>query len=173
MIISRVQIYTGNGKGKTTAAFGLALRAVGQDLKVIVVQFLKGGNPSGEVLIAQAKRLFSIERFGAEGFCYDCDDNLEHKAEAQKGLARLTELLQTGEYDMVVADELVTAVHVGLLSETQIIDLIDSKPPSTELVLTGRGASEKLIAEADLVTEMREIKHYFNKGVPAREGIEY
>ncbi len=173
MLISRVQIYTGNGKGKTTAAFGLALRAIGRGLNVIVVQFLKGGEPSGEVIAAIEKGLFKIERFGAEGFCFDCDDNLEHKEEAERGLSCLTESMETGVYDLIIADELITAVHVGLLTEEQVIDLIDKKPACTELVMTGRGATEKIIAEADLVTEMREVKHYFNDGIPAREGIEY
>jgi len=173
MLISRVQIYTGEGKGKTTAAFGLALRAAGRGQKVIIIQLLKGGAPSGEVLIAKKKGLFEIENFGAEGFCFDCDENAEHRAEAEKAVARIEEALHSCDYDLVIADELVTAMHIGLLAEERIIALIDCKPENTEFVLTGRGATEGLIASADLVTEMREVKHYFNDGLPAREGIEY
>lgn len=173
MLISRIQIYTGNGKGKTTAAFGLALRAIGRGLNVIVIQFLKGGEPSGEVIAATEKGLFNIERFGAEGFYLDSDNNKEHRSEAEKAFNRLNELMETEEYDLIVADELITAMHVGLLTEEQVIDLIDKKPACTELIMTGRGATGKIIAEVDLVTEMREVKHYFDNGVPAREGIEY
>jgi len=172
MIISRTQIYTGNGKGKTTAAFGLALRAAGHGMRVIVVQFLKGGKPSGEVVAAGIARLFSVDRFGAKGFCFDCDDNTEHRTEAEKAMSRVRELLSSAEYDIVIADEMVTAMHIGLISEKDVIETMNMKPTNTELILTGRGATQQIIDEADLVTEMREIKHYFNDGVPAREGIE-
>lgn len=173
MIISRVQIYTGEGKGKTTAAFGLAVRAAGRGQKVIVIQLLKGDSPSGEVILAKEKGLFEVESYGAERFCFDCDENAEHRAEAEKAVVRIEEALLSCDYDMVIADELVTAMHIGLLPEDRIISLIECRPANTEFVLTGRGATERLIASADLVTEMREVKHYFNDGLPAREGIEY
>jgi cob(I)alamin adenosyltransferase len=167
-----VHIYTGDGKGKTTAAFGLALRAFGRGLKVAIIQFLKGAEPSGEVLASQKLNLFHIERFGANKFFLPGDKDPAHFDEARKGFNRAKELASSGEYDLVIADEIIVACKFGLLSETDLLDLIRARNKNTELVLTGRGATENLIAAADLVTEMRAIKHYFNNCIPARKGIE-
>jgi len=172
VIITRTQIYTGDGKGKTTAAFGLALRAVGHGMKVIVIQFLKGGNPSGEVVAARRFGLFDVESFGAEDFYLPIEESAEHLDEALNAVNRVRELLVSGEYDIVIADEIVTAMHLGLISEDDVVETMNVKPLNTELILTGRGATQRIIDEANLVTEMREIKHYFSDGVPAREGIE-
>jgi cob(I)alamin adenosyltransferase len=173
MSIGLVQIYTGGGKGKTTAAFGIALRAHGQGKRVIVVQFLKGGEPSGEVLAVRKLGLFDVESFGTESFCFDIEENPEHCIQADLAVDRIEKALSSRNYDIVIADELITAVGIGLVQEDRVLAIIESKPNETELIMTGRGATERLIEAADLVTEMREIKHYFAKGIPAREGIEF
>ena len=168
-----IQVYTGNGKGKTTAALGLALRAAGRGLKTYIAQFLKG-QPTGE--IEAAKRLaplIRIEQFGREGFITvkdgpDDEDVLRAKA----GLARALEAMLSGDYRIVVLDEINTAVHFKILPEKDVLDFLDRRPAGIDLVLTGRYAPASFIDRADLVTEMKEIKHYFDRGVKAREGIE-
>lgn len=167
-----VQVYTGNGKGKTTAALGLALRAVGRGLRVCVFQFIKGGGPYGEHLIAEKLApLFTIIQSGRPGWV-NTKDISEDRRVAQESLLRATELLTSDAYDLVVLDEINGAVGFGLIDVEQVLDLIARKPERVELVLTGRNAHERVIEAADLVTEMREIKHYYAAGVPARTGIE-
>jgi cob(I)alamin adenosyltransferase len=166
-------IYTGNGKGKTSAALGLALRAAGSGIRSIIIQFMKGMG-SGEIDAARMLNgLISIEQYGSERFCKPGDDSFEeHRKFVRRGYDRAREVLAGGEYSIVILDEIITAAKFGLVSDDDIISLIVSKTDSTELVLTGRGASEKLIARADLVTEMKEIKHYYQQGVQPRRGIE-
>lgn len=166
-------IYTGNGKGKTSAALGLAFRASGSGIKSMIIQFMKG-LPTGELEAAsKTGGLISVERYGSRRFCRPDDDSFEeHREFSRRGLGRAREVLSGGEYPVVILDEIVTAATFGLVSDDDIISLIGCKPDSTELVLTGRGASEKLIAHADLVTEMKEIKHYYQQGVQPRKGIE-
>jgi len=167
-----VQVYTGNGKGKTTAALGLALRAVGRGLKVCVFQFIKGGGPYGEHLIAEKLApLFTIIQSGRPGWV-NTRDISEDRRVAQDALLQAKELLTSGDYDLLVLDEINGAVGFGLIDVEQVLDVIDRKPERVELVLTGRNADERVIAAADLVTEMREIKHYYTAGVAARTGIE-
>jgi cob(I)alamin adenosyltransferase len=167
-----VQIYTGNGKGKTTAALGLALRAVGRGLRVCIFQFIKGGGPYGEHLIAEKLApLLTIIQSGRPGWV-NTKDITEDRRVAQQALLQAKELLTSADYDLVVLDEINGAVGFGLIDVEQVLDLVALKPERVELVLTGRNAHERLIAEADLVTEMREIKHYYSAGVPARTGIE-
>lgn len=167
-----VQIYTGNGKGKTTAALGLALRAVGRGLKVCVFQFIKGGGRYGEHMAAEKLApLLTIIQTGRPGWV-NTKDISEDRRVAQESLLRAQELLRSGEYDLFICDEINGAVGFGLLDIDQVLDLIDSRPEKTELVLTGRNAHERIIARADLVTEMQEIRHYYQAGVPARAGIE-
>jgi cob(I)alamin adenosyltransferase len=167
-----VQVYTGNGKGKTTAALGLALRAVGRGLKVCVFQFIKGGGPYGEHLIAEKLApLFTIIQSGRPGWV-NIKDISEDRQVAQVALQQAKEILISAAYDLVVLDEINGAVGFGLIDVEQVLDLIALKPAGLELVLTGRNAHERVIAVADLVTEMREIKHYYAAGVPARTGIE-
>jgi cob(I)alamin adenosyltransferase len=167
-----VQIYTGNGKGKTTAALGLALRAVGRGLRVCMFQFIKGGGPYGEHLIAEKLApLLTIIQSGRPGWV-NTKDVTEDRRVAQQALLQAKELLTSADYDLVVLDEINGAVGFGLIDVEQVLDLIGLKPERVELVLTGRNAHERLIAAADLVTEMREIKHYYSAGVPARTGIE-
>jgi len=167
-----VQVYTGNGKGKTTAALGLALRAVGRGLNVCVFQFIKGGGRYGEHLAAERLApLLTIIQTGRPGWV-NTKDISEDRLVAQEGLVRAEELLTSGEYDLFICDEINGAVGFGLIDVEQVLELIGRKPEKTELVLTGRNAHQRVIDVADLVTEMREIKHYYKAGVPARTGIE-
>ena len=167
-----VQIYTGNGKGKTTAALGLSLRAVGRGLRVCFFQFIKGGGPYGEQLIAEKLApLFTIIQTGRPGWV-NTKDIAEDRRLAQEALARAKELLVSGSYDLFVCDELLGAIGFGLVDLEQALELIRLKPEQVELVLTGRNADQPLIDAADLVTEMRDIKHYYRAGIPARVGIE-
>lgn len=167
-----VQIYTGNGKGKTTAALGLALRAVGRGLKVCVYQFIKGGGPYGEHLIAEKLApLLTIIQTGQPGWI-NTRDISEDRRVAQEGFLQAKELLTSGKYDLFICDEINGAAGFGLIDVEQVLELISIKPAQVELVLTGRNAHERVIEAADLVTEMVEIKHYYKAGVPARTGIE-
>ncbi len=167
-----VQVYTGNGKGKTTAALGLALRAVGRGLKVCVFQFIKGGGRYGEHLAAEKLApLLTIIQTGRPGWV-NTKDITEDRRVAQEALVQAEELLTSGEFDLFICDEINGAVGFGLIDVEQVLELISRKPEKTELVLTGRNADERVIEAADLVTEMREIKHYYKAGVPARTGIE-
>jgi cob(I)alamin adenosyltransferase len=167
-----VQVYTGNGKGKTTASLGLAVRAVGRGLKVCVFQFIKGGGPYGEHLIAEKLApLLTIIQSGRPGWV-NTRDISEDRRLAQEALVKARELLTSGDYDLFICDEINGAVGFGLIDVEQVLELISLKPDKVELVLTGRNAHEQVIEAADLVTEMREIKHYHTAGVPARTGIE-
>ena len=167
-----VQVYTGNGKGKTTAALGLALRAVGRGLKVCILQFIKGGGPYGEHLIAEKLApLLTIIQTGRPGWV-NTKDITADRTVAQEAFTKAKELLTSGEYDLFICDEINGAVGFGLIDVEQVLELISLKPEQVELVLTGRNAHERVIEAADLVTEMREIKHYYKAGVPARTGIE-
>ena len=168
-----IQVYTGNGKGKTTAALGLALRAAGSGFKTYVAQFLKG-RPAGE--IEAAKRLsplVRIEQFGREGFITvkDGPDD-EDLSRARAGLEKALQAMLSGDYRIVVLDEVNTAVHFRILPEKDVLDFLDKRPAGVEVVLTGRYAPDSFIDRADLVTEMKDIKHYYDRGVKAREGIE-
>ena len=168
-----IQVYTGNGKGKTTAALGLALRAAGHGFKTFIGQFLKG-RPSGEIEAARRlSPLVRIEQFGREGFILvkDGPDD-EDVTKARAGLARSLEAMLSGDYRIVVLDEINTAVHFGLVPESEVLALLDRKPAGVELVLTGRYAPDSFLERADLVTEMTERKHYHSQGVKARDGIE-
>ncbi len=167
-----VQVYTGNGKGKTTASLGLALRAVGRGLKVCVFQFIKGGGKYGEHLAAEKLApLLTIIQTGRPGWV-NTKDIAEDRQAAQEAFVQAQELLTSGDFDLFVCDEINGAVGFGLIEVEQVLELIRCKPEKTELVLTGRNAHERVIEAADLVTEMREIKHYYKAGVPARSGIE-
>lgn len=167
-----VHVYTGDGKGKTTAAIGLALRALNAGKRVYVAQFIKS-SASGEIEALEAHfpgadaECFGLGRFVRR------DPSKEDIEAAQRGIKRLQEVLASGEYDVVVADELNGALKAGLVTIDDILALIAIRPDHVELVITGRNADPRLIEQADLVTEMRKIKHYFDDGVVAREGIEF
>ncbi|CAA7601242.1 cob(I)yrinic acid a,c-diamide adenosyltransferase [Acididesulfobacillus acetoxydans] len=169
-----VQLYTGNSKGKTTAAFGLAVRAVGHGFHVCIIQFMKGRDDYGE--LAGFKRLepeCCLEHFGTAGWVRKGQASDEDIREARRAWTRAVEVVMSGEWDIVVLDEVVNAIWFELLPEEEILHLLGQKPDRVEVVLTGRNASETLIAAADLVTEMVQIKHPYEKGIPAREGIEF
>jgi cob(I)alamin adenosyltransferase len=167
-----VQIYTGNGKGKTTASLGLAFRAAGHDFQVYVMQFMKGQTIYGE--LEAARRVganLTIEQVGREAFVSRRSTAEDHRRAAE-AFARARQLVTSGDYDLVVLDELNCAVDYGLVSVAEVKELIRAKAPHTELVMTGRNAHPEIIELADLVTEMREIKHYYHVGQQARQGIE-
>jgi cob(I)alamin adenosyltransferase len=167
-----VHVYTGDGKGKTTAALGLALRAAGRGRRVFIGQFMKG-QAYGELAALAGHRLIRVEQFGSPGCVRRHEVTQAHVDEARQGLVRSLEALTSGEYDIVILDELSVAVWFGLLSEEDCAALLRARPAPVELVVTGRRAPDTLLAAADLVTEMREVRHYYQQGVPAREGIEY
>lgn len=168
-----VQIYTGNGKGKTTAALGLALRAAGHGLRTYFVQFMKGQSYGELEAVQRLGGLVTIEQYGHAQFCRMTDPPAPRDVErARAACARVEEILSGKICDILVADEIITAMAFGLISEENILAIIAKKPAGLELVLTGRGATAALIEAADLVTEMQDIRHYYSKGVLARKGIE-
>lgn len=167
-------LYTGNGKGKTTAALGLALRAAGAGLRTLMIQFMKGQHYSELDAVKMLDGHIVIEQYGSPDFCRPGDGDIsEHYRNAQRGVARAREALHEEGFSIIILDEIVTALLFKLLTLEEIIELIRAKPSGRELVLTGRGAPEKLFEHCDLVTEMREIRHYYESGVPARAGIEH
>ncbi len=166
-----VQVYTGNGKGKTTAAFGLALRAVCAGKKVFIGQFVKGMQYS-ELKVVEYLPNLEIEQFGRGCFIYD-QPAAEDIRLARKGLERCQAILKEGRYDVVILDEINIAMYFKLFSVEAVLDMLTNRARHTEVVLTGRYAPEEIINAADLVTEMKEIKHYYTVGVEAREGIEF
>ena len=167
-----LQIYTGNGKGKTTASLGLGLRAIGADKKVLLIQFLKDGK-SSEIKIIKKINNFEVKSFGKKGFI--SKDNLIEKDYnlAQQGFNFVEEVIKSKKYDLIILDEINTANYFGLIKTEDLINLIKKIPSKIELILTGRKASKKLIQLADLVTEMKEIKHYYTKNIKPRKGIEF
>jgi cob(I)alamin adenosyltransferase len=168
-----VQVYTGNGKGKTTAALGLALRAAGYGLRVYIGQFLKG-HKYGELLsVGKLAPLITIEQFGRKGFIHvDENPDDEDIGRAERGLRACLKAMLSRTYRIIILDEINVALHFQLLAEKDVLDFLAQRPEDVEVVLTGRYAPPSLLKAADLVTEMREKKHYYAKGVRARLGIE-
>ncbi len=166
-----VQVYTGDGKGKTTAALGLALRAAGAGLKVYIGQFIKNAEYSELTALRHLAENITIEQFGRGCFLLTEPEQADIDA-ATHALTALGRVLESGAYDLVIADEANVAVALGLISEDDLLNLIDQRPPQVELVLTGRGAPPRVLERADLVTEMRLVKHYYDRGILARKGIE-
>lgn len=167
-------VYTGNGKGKTTAALGLAIRAAAAGKKVAIVQFVKSPAASGEVRLFKRLRLpitIHASGLGFVGIYNDRHTKAEHAAAARAGLRQAKRWLK--DYDVVILDEVNGALHARLLKTSDVVSLIAGKPRRTTLVLTGRMAPQSLIRRADLVTEMKEIKHPYTKGWPAQPGIDY
>ncbi len=168
-----VQVYTGCGKGKTTAALGLALRAAGYGWRVYVGQFLKGQNYGELASVGKLAPLIKIEQFGRKGFIHVTDNPQDEDIDrAKKGLQKCLRAMLSRKYRIVVLDEVNVALRFGLLTEKEIHDFLAQRPEDIEVVLTGRYAPTSIIRAADLVTEMKEKKHYYSKGVRARQGIE-
>lgn len=167
-----IQVYTGNGKGKTTAAFGLALRAVGAGKKVFFAQFVKGKTYSEIEAVKHFLPDIHIKQYGLGCFIVKKPTQADIDA-AQKGLDEIAAVISSGEYDMVVLDEVNIALFYNLYSLQTVLEILKAKPEATEVILTGRYAPQELIDTADLVTEMTEVKHYYTRGVEARVGIEF
>ena len=165
------QVYTGNGKGKTTAAIGLAIRAAGAGLKVFIAQFIKMGDYSEIKALKRFSDMITVEQFGLGRFT-NGKPAPEDIAAAQKGLKRVKEVMSSDDYKIIILEEANVAVMLGLFAVQDLLKIIINKPYEKELVITGRGASPRIIESADLVTEMKDIKHYYQKGVRARVGIE-
>jgi len=166
-----IQVYTGNGKGKTTASLGLALRAAGAGLKVYIGQFIKGKNYS-ELKALQKIKNIKVEQFGRGCFIRKMPGKKDI-ALAGKGLQKIEKIIAQGIYDVLILDEINIALNLNLLKLEDVISLIKRTPRKTELILTGRYAHHRILSLADLVSEIKEVKHYFKKGIKARKGIEY
>jgi cob(I)alamin adenosyltransferase len=171
MMKGYLQVYTGDGKGKTTAALGLCLRAAGAGLKVYIAQFLKQGSYSEIKALKRFSDAVVMEQFGLGDFIKGPPTQAACDA-AWAGLVTARQQMISGEYDLVILEEANVATTLGLFSVLDLLDVIRQKPHHVELVITGRGAAPEVIARADLVTEMRAVKHYYDQGVPARIGIE-
>ncbi len=168
-----IHVYTGNGKGKTTAAFGRALRAAGRGLRVFILQFMKSGNYGEVKAVKLLKPYITIKQTGLCTFVDKKNPSQEDIKIAKEGMKIASKAIKDGKYDMVILDEINCAVDFKLIDLKKVISLMEKKPPFVELVLTGRNAPRKIINIADLVTEMKEIKHYYrNLKIEARKGIE-
>jgi cob(I)alamin adenosyltransferase len=166
-----IQVYTGNGKGKTTAALGLAIRAAGAGLKVFIAQFIKMGEYSEINALKRFSDLITIEQYGRGRFIKGKPSPEDIQA-AERGLDRIEKIIDSREYRVMILEEANVAVTYGLFSVQDLLRIINKKPDDLEIVITGRNAMPEIIERADLVTEMKEIKHYYRKGVKARVGIE-
>lgn len=165
-----VQVYTGNGKGKTTAAFGLALRGAAFGLNIFIGQFLKGVKYSELKIQEFTKNKVEVAQFGTDSLIHKITE--KDKKLAKLGFEECKNRLNSMKYDIVILDEINVAIYFKLISVEEVLDLIKNKPKNVELVLTGRYAPSEILEKADLVTEMKEIKHYYQNGVDARGGIE-
>lgn len=165
-----IQVYTGDGKGKTTAAIGLAVRAAGHGLRSRIIQFMKGETTSGEIEALRHFQAIDIDRVGINLLDARRSNNVAASLLPALEKARLA--LDDG-YEIVILDEILTAVSLGVLAESKVLEFIEQKGRNAELILTGRGAGKAIIEAADLVTEMREIKHPYTEGIRARAGIEF
>jgi len=168
-----VQVFTGEGRGKTSAALGTVIRALGNGLRVFIVVFMKAGHPSGEWDVLSKLQNVGVARFGAGSFVDPANIKPQDREEAARALVAAHQAMLSGEYDLVVLDEVNVAVAWKLIELEDVISLIGEKPTDVELILTGRGADKEIVRVADLVTEMLNIKHPYDEGTAARRGIEY
>ena len=168
-----VQVFTGNGKGKTTAALGTVIRAAGHGFRIFIVSFMKGDYAYGEYQTLSRLPNIEISQFGLRKLTDPANITPEEKEQTRFALASAREAVLSGKYDLVMLDEVNVALGYDLIELEEVVDLINIKPPEVELILTGRYADNRLIEMADLVTEMVNVKHPFDKGIKARKGIEY
>lgn len=169
-----MQVYTGESKGKTTAALGLAFRAMGRGLKTYIGQFVKGRDTGELHAAAMVCPYITIEQYGNGAFLRHAQPpSAEDVQRALEGLAKARQAMLTGGYDLIIFDEINTANHLQLIPTAAMLEIIKAKPAGVEIVFTGRNAPQEVIAAADLVTEMLSVKHYYQQGVPARDGIEH
>ncbi len=171
-----IQIYTGDGKGKTTASLGLALRALGHGWKVLVIQFTKGKQDDdyyGEIATSKLLPNLKVVQFGMDRVVYSHNICMEDYKEARNGWQYAKEAINSGEYQLIIMDELNICIDMGLIKVSEVKEVLLSRPKNIEIVITGRRAHPEIVAMAHLVTEMKPIKHYFDIGVMARQGIEY
>ncbi len=168
-----VQIYTGNGKGKSTAAIGQAVRAAGFGMKTYIAQFMKEFPYNELISLKHLSEWITIEQFGGDEFVLKKElPGEEELAKARKGLQSAKEKMLNGEYDLIILDEAIVAIYFKLIETKDIVEFIKAKPKDVELIITGRYCPAELIDLADLVTEMKEVKHYYQKGITSRRGIE-
>ena len=173
-----IQVYTGNGKGKTTASLGLCMRALGRNWKVLLVMFTKGGDNYGELisfkkLSPEINNNLTIKQAGLDRIVYSSNMNADDKKEIQKGWNEVKEAIKNNSYNLILLDEANIAIDLGLIDLQEVVDTLKSKPDEMEIVLTGRNAKQEIIDIAHLVSNIEPVKHYWNTGVVAREGIEY
>ena len=166
-----IHIYTGDGKGKTTAAIGLAIRAAGYGMKTYIGQFMKGQH-YGELTALRDHPYITVEQYGDVECVHREEITQKHIAQAQQGLKRVWEVMLSNQYDIIILDEINVAVWFDLISAEDLLGLLNERPKHIEFILTGRRASKALMEIADLVSDIKEIKHYYNQGVKARIGIE-
>ena len=168
-----VQVYTGNGKGKTTAAIGLAIRAAGFGLKTYIAQFMKEFPYNELITLRKLSEWITVEQFGGDEFVYKKElPGKEDIDKAKRGLKSATEKMLSGEYDIIILDEACVSVYFKLISTGDLLKILEMKPTNVEIIITGRYCPDEIIEKADLVTEMKEVKHYYEKGILSRRGIE-
>ena len=166
-----VHVYTGNGKGKTTSAVGLAIRASGHKKRVFIAQFMKGVQYGENLYLANSSHI-DIEQFGWDKCISKDEVNEAHRKITEEGILKCREIMASRRYDVMILDEVLIAIWFGLISENKVLDFIENKPEELELILTGRHATDSIVEKADLVTEMNSIKHYYDKGITSRQGID-
>jgi cob(I)alamin adenosyltransferase len=173
-----IQVYTGNGKGKTTASLGLAMRALGRDWKVLIVMFTKGGNDYGELntfrqFSPRISENLKIVQAGLDRVIYKANENEQDHKKIKRGWNIVKKAVKNNEYQLIIMDEANIAIDMGILDVDEVIDILKSKPDEMEIVLTGRNAHPKIVEVAHLVSKIEPVKHYWDKGITARKGIEY
>ncbi len=168
-----IHVYTGAGKGKTTCAFGLALRAWGCGKRVCIIQFLKKGEKYGEVVAVDRLEGIDLHQYGSGRFVFNKQLRQEDVEAAEKGLVHAKDVLSSGDHDLVILDEMNIATDFGVLDVSKVIEALDSRADGVEVVLTGQNAHPAIVEKADYVTEMRKVKHPYDEGVMARKGIEF